>query len=126
MIIVQILDLIVALYHVLGRYITKRRREWTEKAHRRAEMKTKQLQEKTRGSSVWARVVRTLKRRWKRWSSWCWCIKQEKKTLALNSSLDDVPASPYARKPTTDTNSDEKKEQYRSQKMAKKEKRWKD
>ncbi len=97
MVVVQFFDLFIAIYLLGCRYIEIRRKQARERAQKRAELKAKHLEEKTRGSSVWTRVVRTLKRRWKRW-----CCSGKAKTLALVTSLDDVPPSPYAHKPLGD------------------------
>ena len=97
MVVVQMADLFVAIWLMACRYWEARRRLAREREQKRAIAKANYLEEKTKKSSIWTRAVRTAKRRWKKY---CGCEK--KKTLALVTSLDDVPVSPYAQKPAAD------------------------
>jgi len=99
MLVVQFLDLLVALVQLAVRYVKTRQRERHELQEKRAKMKAAKLAEKTRGSSVSTRVLRTMRRHFRFCCSLC--IGKKKKPLpVLDTTLDDIPASPYAMKPT--------------------------
>jgi len=101
MIVVQLIDLIVSLAQFCERYVKFRLRERKELLEKRAKLKAAKLQEKTRGSSVSNRIIRTLKRHFKCFCAIC-CGRNKKAGPggALDNILDDIPASPYAKKPS--------------------------
>lgn len=63
---VQIMDLIVALCKAIARYVRIRRRQMQEVAeHKRALREAEEIEARRGRSSLWDRIKRTVKRRWK-------------------------------------------------------------
>ncbi len=96
MLLMQVVDLIIALSALFNRYIHVKAKERRELQVKRAEMKAAKI-EKTKGSTIWVRIVRTLQRRLRKLRDRCCCKKPA--LPVLDTTLDNVPASPYARKP---------------------------